>query len=150
MTKFNKELIVQPNVGVFCKTKEESYQLREFSLTHFNNGGTVSQTNANKLYPLTVKFDKFVTPTAEWFTSDGRSNSNNKAPDLFHTRVTITPIEKQEPVYEYKWIQIRNGKAFETKGYYVDQTEIPAQEPEFWNCCETYKIEGSKQERVIL
>ena len=38
MTKFNKELIVQPNVGVFCKTKEESYQLREFSLTHFNNG----------------------------------------------------------------------------------------------------------------
>ena len=64
--------------------------------------------------------------------------------------MTITPIEKQEPVYEYKWIQIRNGKAFETKGYYVDQTEIPAQEPEFWNCCETYKIEGSKQERVIL
>ena len=54
---------------------------------------------------------------------------------------------EHRPVYEYKWIQVRDGNAYETKNYYADVSEIPNTETDFWNCCLTVPLLKTKRER---
>ena len=60
----------------------------------------------------------------------------------------INNVCNPDPLFEYKWIQIRDGNAYESKGYYINKSELCADETDFWNCFQTYKLEGTKRERT--
>ena len=52
-----------------------------------------------------------------------------------------------EVVYEYNWVQLRSGNAYETEGYYTEAHEIAGKEVDFWNGCLVAPLLKTKRER---
>ena len=68
----------------------------------------------------------------------------------FRAREREEFLEQYKPyevVYEYKWVQIRSGNAYETEGYYTEAHEIADKEVDFWNSCLVAPLLKTKRER---
>jgi hypothetical protein len=54
-------------------------------------------------------------------------------------------IKPSEPIYEWQYLQIRDGKAYVTNNFYTAYDEVALIEPDFWNSCPLVRIEKTKK-----